>query len=712
MKLQNRQAFTLVELIVVITILAILWTIAFISLQWFSKDARNSSRASDLKNIEKVLSLYQLRESQFPLPSNEVEITYSWAEVWTQWTFWEDTRKLLGSQGQISNVPLDPLTWSEYTYSRLNTKNEFQLAAVFEWDLSNNNILNETYADWVYWTTKITWNYNGQVAKTSTWWTTYILAVPSIISWDISLTRVTDILNARKLMYNWFHNLPSSYSWTTNFDDIVITWNIVNTGSLVVYETNDINDLLIEFNQNILINELQSAYVWTIIEEEDWIEEIVNITDWNKIYVAQIIIKNSIITDFVVSADNYTCMNMTETQLSALNTFYQEGDMYAYTSVNPRVRYDPDTQYELTKFEWCNNVVSIEELRNGSSVDIIPQDLIPVYNSMDKLETFYYFNSNNIISKQLELAQLNNLYLYITILPSEIFSFTNLKGLYLHDNTILTTISPEIWNLTNLIYLWFRNNKITSVPSEIITLTKLTSLTLSHFDLTSIPPEVYNLNNLTELWLGHNKITSVPSEIFTLTNLKWLWFLSNKLTTIPPEIWNLTNLQRLWFAENQITSVPSELWTLTNLKDLYLNVNQITTIPPELWNLTNLERLQLGSNQLTDVPSELWTLIKLKWLYLYNNQLTSISSEIWNLINLERRLNLSNNQLTTLPSEIWNLTNKLQWLNLAWNSWFWELNLDFGNTADSKTQTNITPDWKTITIAWNWTTVGITVTNP
>ena len=80
-------------------------------------------------------------------------------------------------------------------------------------------------------------------------------------------------------------------------------------------------------------------------------------------------------------------------------------------------------------------------------------------------------------------------------MPSDLFSFTNLKGLYLHDNTILTTISPEIWNLTNLIYLWFRNNKITSVPSEIITLTKLTSLTLSHFDLTSIPPEVYNLNN-------------------------------------------------------------------------------------------------------------------------------------------------------------------------------------------------------------------------
>ena len=234
---ENRQAFTLVELIVVITILAILWTIAFISLQWFSKDARNSTRASDLKNIEKVLSLYQLRESEFPLPSYDVEITYSWSEVWTQWTFWEDTRKQLGNQWQISNVPTDPLTWSEYTYSRLNTKNEFQLAAVFEWDLSNNNLLNETYAAWIYWTTKITWNYNGQVAKTTTWSITYVLAVPSIISWDISLKDIIDILNAKELIYNWFHNLPASYSWTTSFDNPDITWDIINTWSLVVYSS-------------------------------------------------------------------------------------------------------------------------------------------------------------------------------------------------------------------------------------------------------------------------------------------------------------------------------------------------------------------------------------------------------------------------------------------------------------------------------------------
>lgn len=53
----TKSAFTLVELIVVITILAILGTIAFISLQGYSADARNSKRTSDLSGIVSSLTI-------------------------------------------------------------------------------------------------------------------------------------------------------------------------------------------------------------------------------------------------------------------------------------------------------------------------------------------------------------------------------------------------------------------------------------------------------------------------------------------------------------------------------------------------------------------------------------------------------------------------------------------------------------------------------
>lgn len=55
----TKQAFTLVELIVVITILAILGTIAFISLQGYSSDARNTKRTNDLSSIQSAISVKQ-----------------------------------------------------------------------------------------------------------------------------------------------------------------------------------------------------------------------------------------------------------------------------------------------------------------------------------------------------------------------------------------------------------------------------------------------------------------------------------------------------------------------------------------------------------------------------------------------------------------------------------------------------------------------------
>lgn len=51
MKMMKKAGFTLVELIVVITILAILGTIAFISLQGNTQDAKNSTVVSELRTI-------------------------------------------------------------------------------------------------------------------------------------------------------------------------------------------------------------------------------------------------------------------------------------------------------------------------------------------------------------------------------------------------------------------------------------------------------------------------------------------------------------------------------------------------------------------------------------------------------------------------------------------------------------------------------------
>ena len=51
-KLLKHRGFTLVELIVVITILAILATIGFVSIQGYVKDSRDAHRVTTVASIE------------------------------------------------------------------------------------------------------------------------------------------------------------------------------------------------------------------------------------------------------------------------------------------------------------------------------------------------------------------------------------------------------------------------------------------------------------------------------------------------------------------------------------------------------------------------------------------------------------------------------------------------------------------------------------
>ncbi len=129
MKKQNFLAFTLVELIVVITILAILSTVAFISYSWYGSTSRDSVRLTDLANIEKSFELLKIAWKDFPMPTNKIDISSSGTVFQYQG---ELSSSILEWSLWIYDGWFDPQTKQPYIYSTNTARNKFQVLSFLE----------------------------------------------------------------------------------------------------------------------------------------------------------------------------------------------------------------------------------------------------------------------------------------------------------------------------------------------------------------------------------------------------------------------------------------------------------------------------------------------------------------------------------------------------------------------------------------------------
>lgn len=243
--------FTLVELIVVITILAILWTIAIMAFSGYSKNARDSARISDISNMKKSLELWILQSGTYPDPSSGTWVTYSWTTVWTQWNFWDSVTSTVG---KLDKKPVDPLYNNEYTYSVTQSKKEYQIGAVLEKDIAlNNPILPQTYAA----TTGeayVSGTYNGILTTVGTT-PVYIIALPSILISDITVTELKNIATST-LVYEWQSNLPSSYKVT----GLTMTGTSFAFTPTVVWSGSSLTELNTQTWFQDMVSNLQSVY--------------------------------------------------------------------------------------------------------------------------------------------------------------------------------------------------------------------------------------------------------------------------------------------------------------------------------------------------------------------------------------------------------------------------------------------------------------------
>ncbi len=138
-------AFTLVELIVVITIIGILSTVWFVSYSNYLTWARDSNRYSQLTKLSDSLQVYATTKS-LPLPDDYIEITASWASNVIAYQGYVGTDVL--ETIDYTNWGKDPKDNSFYTYYLTKNRKSLQLMALMEeaGSVAQNTISNTTFA--------------------------------------------------------------------------------------------------------------------------------------------------------------------------------------------------------------------------------------------------------------------------------------------------------------------------------------------------------------------------------------------------------------------------------------------------------------------------------------------------------------------------------------------------------------------------------------
>ena len=203
-QLKNK-AFTFVELIIVMIIIAILSTIWFSSYIWYISSARDSQRKSDLLQISSSLKLYKQKRWYYWFPWNYFNITYDSNIVAYQWFL--NTNVHIDS---IEILPLDPKTKSYYIYSITKNKQEF----LIWWTLENESF-NIALMSWDY--KSVSKNILPTILL-ATW--AVVWSNVEIISWNTNRNLFIYNTQGHNIPYAFIKPFEASSDWI-NFEDLL-----------------------------------------------------------------------------------------------------------------------------------------------------------------------------------------------------------------------------------------------------------------------------------------------------------------------------------------------------------------------------------------------------------------------------------------------------------------------------------------------------------
>lgn len=156
MKKKRKKAFSLVELLVTITILAILWTMWVSINSWYREKSANTKVSTDLSTIENTFRTYKNEIGNYPTPNWNLKYftsdwNYAHDETEAFWMHWFLTEWTIAKRF-ISVAPIDLKTWNYYAYWKTIRWWFFEVAWVITNDSNHEAIVKWNYSvdTWLY----------------------------------------------------------------------------------------------------------------------------------------------------------------------------------------------------------------------------------------------------------------------------------------------------------------------------------------------------------------------------------------------------------------------------------------------------------------------------------------------------------------------------------------------------------------------------------
>lgn len=310
---------------------------------------------------------------------------------------------------------------------------------------------------------------------------------------------------------------------------------------------------------------------------------------------------------------------------------------------------------ELTEIKapiWFLPMVRTIDVR-GNSIASPPMAVV----RKGKGAVMSYFKALEVAARTKKLS-LNNTEL--TYLPSEVMGIKTIETLTI-DSNLLNSLPTQIGQMKALTALSAKANQLSSLPDTMSSLVLLKSINLDSNQLREVPTaSLMALTALTTLGLACNQLITPPFELFRTSTLVSISLGGNpSLMSPPPSLTNDESRKRevVEFLRREAMCIRSGR--------LVLKDKEAVTFPLEVLRTEDITEVNLGQNRIESLPAEIGSLKMMRRLVLDNNQLYDIPPEIAGCVALAD-LRVEGNNLSNLPDEIGRLS-KLTHLDISNN---------------------------------------------